>query len=59
MEWTIKTKKIFVEKDSISTLRVEGFIPFSEFEGDKSKELFYFGNLEINDLSGSWEEEDK
>ena len=59
MEWTIKTKKIIVEKDSISTLRVEGFIPFSEFEGDKSKELFYFGNLEINDLSGSWEEEDK
>ena len=52
MEWTIKTKKIFVEKDSISTLRVEGFIPFN-------KELFYFGNLEINDLSGSWEEEDK
>jgi len=50
MEWTIKTKQIFVEKDSISTLRVEGFIPFN-------KELFYFGNLEINDLSGSWEED--
>jgi hypothetical protein len=59
MEWTIKTKKISVGTDSISTLRVEGFIPFSKFEGDKSKELFYFGNLEINDLSGSWEEEDK
>ena len=57
MEWTIKTKKISVGTDSIYTLRVEGFIPFSKFEGDKSKELFYFGNLEINDLSGSWEED--
>jgi hypothetical protein len=56
-EWTIKTDKIVIGIDSIATIRVEGFIPFTKIKGQKIKELIYFGKLEMSDLSGSWEEE--
>ena len=56
-EWTIKSDKIVIGIDSISTVRVEGFIPFTKIKGQKTKELVYFGKLEMSDLSGSWEEE--
>ena len=40
----------------IPTMRVSGFIPFSEIEGkDDNKEEIYFGNLLTNSLAGSWE----
>ena len=56
-EWTIKSDKIVIGIDSIATVRVEGFIPFTKIKGQKTKELVYFGKLEMSDLSGSWEEE--
>ena len=56
-EWTIKSDKILIGIDSIATIRVEGFIPFTKIKGQKTKELIYFGKLEMSDLSGSWEEE--
>ena len=56
-EWTIKSDKIVIGIDSIATIRVEGFIPFTKIKGQKTKELIYFGKLEMSDLSGSWEEE--
>ena len=56
-QWNIKTNKVLMGLDSIYTLRVEGEIPFTKVKGQKTKEIIYFGKLEINDLSGSWEEE--
>jgi len=56
-QWIIKTNKVLMGLDSIYTLRVEGIIPFTKVKGQKTKEIIYFGKLEINDLSGSWEEE--
>ena len=56
-EWIIKSDKIIIGIDSIATVRVEGFIPFTKIKGQKTKELIYFGKLEMSDLSGSWEEE--
>jgi hypothetical protein len=56
-EWSIKTAKILIGIDSIATIRVEGLIPFTKIKGQKTKELVYFGKLEMNDLSSSWEEE--
>jgi len=57
MEWKIETDKIVVGVDSVSTLRIEGVIPFTKIAGSKKKENMYIGKLELNDLSGSWEEE--
>ena len=51
------TKKVLIGMDSIYTLRVDGEIPLTKVKGQKTKEILYFGKLEINDLSGSWEEE--
>ncbi len=56
-QWSLTTNKILIGADSVSTIRVEGAIPFSKIKGQKKKELIYFGRLELNDLSGSWEEE--
>lgn len=56
-EWKIKTDKVMVGADSVATLRIEGVIPFTKIVGDKKKETMYIGKLEMNDLSGSWEEE--
>lgn len=40
----------------IPTMKVSGYIPFSEIEGkDDNKEEIYFGNLLTNSLAGSWE----
>jgi hypothetical protein len=56
-EWKIKTDKVVIGVDSVSTLRMEGVIPFTKIVGSKKKETMYIGKLEMNDLSGSWEEE--
>jgi len=56
-EWKIKTDKVVIGIETVSTLRIEGTIPFTKIVGDKKKELMYIGKLEMNDLSGSWEEE--
>ncbi len=56
-QWKMKTSKVLIGADSISTIRVEGVIPFTKVIGQKAKELIYFGKLELGDLSGSWEEE--
>jgi hypothetical protein len=56
-EWKIKTDRVVVGIDSVSTLRIEGVIPFTKIVGSKKKETVYIGKLEMNDLSGSWEEE--
>jgi hypothetical protein len=56
-EWKIKTDKVVVGIDSVSTLRIEGVIPFTKIVGSKKKETMFIGKLEMNDLSGSWEEE--
>lgn len=56
-EWKIATDKVLVGVDSVSTLRIEGVIPFTKIVGSKKKETVYIGKLEMNDLSGSWEEE--
>jgi hypothetical protein len=55
--WKIATDKVVVGLDSVSTLRIEGVIPFTKIVGSKKKETVYIGKLEMNDLSGSWEEE--
>ena len=55
-EWSIKTGKIAIGSDSIATIRVEGYLPFTKIKGQKTKEIVYFGKLEMSDLSGSWEE---
>jgi hypothetical protein len=55
--WKITTNKVVVGVDSVSTLRIEGVIPFTKIVGSKNKETVYIGKLEMNDLSGSWEEE--
>lgn len=40
----------------IPTIKVSGFIPFSEIQGkDDDKEEISFGNLLTNSLAGSWE----
>lgn len=40
----------------IPTIKVSGFIPFSEIEGkDDNKEEISFGNLLTNSVAGSWE----
>lgn len=56
-QWNLKTNKILIGLDSTCTIRVEGFIPFTKIKGQKNNELVYFGKIELNDLSGSWEEE--
>jgi hypothetical protein len=56
-EWKIKTDRVVVGIDSVSTLRIEGIIPFTKIVGSNKKETVYIGKLEMNDLSGSWEEE--
>lgn len=55
--WEIATDKVVVGIDSVSTLRIEGIIPFTKIVGSKNKESMFIGKLEMNDLSGSWEEE--
>ena len=56
-QWKMTTKKVLIGMDSIYTLRVDGEIPLTKVKGQKTKEILSFGKLEINDLSGSWEEE--
>ena len=55
--WTLETMDSVKFGDAkIPTLKVSGFIPFSEIEGkDDDKEEIYFGNLLTNSLAGSWE----
>ncbi len=55
-QWDLKTSKVLIDKDSVMTIRVEGLLPFTAIKGQKTKELFYFGKLELNDIKGSWEE---
>jgi hypothetical protein len=56
-QWKIKTDKVVIGVDSVSTVRIEGVIPFTKIVGSKKKETMFIGKLEMNDLSGSWEEE--
>ncbi len=56
-EWKIKTDKVVIGVDSVSTVRIEGVIPYTKIVGSKKKETMFIGKLEMSDLSGSWEEE--
>ncbi|MEN9303127.1 MAG: hypothetical protein RL264_1556 [Bacteroidota bacterium] len=56
-KWKIKVGETSMGDEKVPTLRVEGVIPFTKIKGEKKKETMYFGKLEMNDLSGSWEEE--
>jgi hypothetical protein len=56
-QWKLKISKVLIGLDSVCTIRVEGSIPFTKIKDQKSNELMYFGKLELNDLSSSWEEE--
>lgn len=56
-KWVLEVQDSVKFGDAIiPTIRVSGFIPFSEIEGkDDDKEEIYFGNLLTNSLAGSWE----
>ena len=56
-KWVLEVQDSVKFGDAIiPTIRVSGFIPFSEIEGkDDNKEEIYFGNLLTNSLAGSWE----
>lgn len=55
--WLLETMDSVKFGDAmIPTIKVSGYIPFSEIEGkDDNKEEIYFGNLLTNSLAGSWE----
>ncbi len=55
--WSLETMDSVKFGDAIiPTIKVSGYIPFSEIEGkDDNKEEIYFGNLLTNSLAGSWE----
>lgn len=57
-KWTLETKdSVQVGETSAPAIRIAGKIPFARIKGkDGDTEEMYFGTLNSNDTSGSWEE---
>mgnify|MGYP006142569111 CR=1 FL=1 len=53
--WVLETSQVVNGEDTISTLKINGFIPFAKIQGTPDEELT-FGSLSANDLVGNWED---
>ncbi len=58
VKWTLKVKdSVKAGEDVFPTIRVEGNIPFADVQGkNNDTELLFFGDENLNSLTGSWEE---
>jgi hypothetical protein len=55
-QWLIETiDSVMIGETSVAVLKVSGFLPVNEFEESTDREEIWFGNLQTQNLAGSWE----
>ena len=53
--WKIDTATVVIGSDTLSTVLIKGTLPLTAIKDAPKKETMFFGKLDNNDLSGSWE----